>query len=188
MSKEQASGAQTEKRLAGGYQRMLERVRSAIETAEKDTWPHLHEQIAEAKEKAVELGELTREEAEKLGGYLKRDLTDAAEFMTRTGQELRDWLSESRTGKALQDWLSFDLDVIEDRLMNMFALMVDHTREELQRLAEQARESEYLHTGEITAMGALRCTECGKEMSIHTPGNIPPCPACQGTRFSRVAD
>ena len=175
MSKEQASGAQTEKRLAGGYQRMLERVRSAIDTAEKDTWPHLHEQIAEAKEKAVELGELTREEAEKLGDYLKRDLTDAAEFMTRTGKELR-------------DWLSFDLDVIEDRLMNMFALMVDHTREELQRLAEQARESEYLHTGEITAMGALRCTECGKEMSIHTPGNIPPCPACQGTRFSRVAD
>ena len=175
MTQQQTPGSQTEKKLAGGYQRMLERVRSAIETAEKDTWPHLHDQIAEAKEKAVELGELTREEAEKLGDYLKRDLTDAAEFMTRTGKELR-------------EWLSFDLDVIEDRLMNMFALMVDHTREELQRLAEQARESEYLHTGEITAMGALRCTECGKEMSIHTPGNIPPCPVCQGTRFSRVAD
>ena len=175
MSPEQASGSQTEKRLAGGYQRMLERVRSAIETAEKDTWPHLHDKIAEAKEKAVELGELTREEAEKLGDYLKRDLTDAAEFMTRTGKELR-------------EWLSFDLDVIEDRLMNMFALMVDHTREELQRLAEQARESEYLHTGEMTAMGALRCEDCGKEISFHTPGHIPPCPACQGTRFSRVAD
>ena len=56
------------------------------------------------------------------------------------------------------------------------------------RLAEQARESEYLHTGEMTAVGKLRCTDCGEEMSLHTPGPIPPCPACQGTRFSRVAD
>ncbi len=188
MTQQQAPGSRKEKKLAGGYQRMLERVRSAIETAEKDTWPHLHDQVAEAKEKAVELGELTREEAEKLGDYLKRDLTNAAEFMARTGEEFRDWLAKSRTGKELRDWLSFDLDVIEDRLMNMFALMVDHTREELQRLAEQARESEYLHTGEMTAMGALRCTNCGKEMSLHSPGPIPLCPACQGTRFSRVAD
>ncbi len=175
MAPDKAPGSQTEKRLAGAYQRMMERVKAAIETAEKDTLPRLQEQIAEAKDKAVELGELTREEAERLGEYLQRDLTDAAEFMTRTGKELR-------------DWLSFDLDVIEDRLMSMFALMVDHTREELQRLAEQARESEYLHTGEMTALGALRCTGCGKEMRFHKPGHIPPCPHCQGTRFSRVAD
>ena len=175
MAQQQAPGSQTEKRLAGAYQRMLERVKSTIETAEKDTLPHLQEQIADAKEKAVELGELSREEAEKLGDYLRRDLIDAAEFMSRTGKELR-------------DWLSFDMDVIEDRLMNMFALMVDHTREELRRLAEQARESEYLHTGEMTAMGALQCADCGKEMHFHKPGHIPPCPACNGTRFSRVAE
>ncbi len=175
MAPEQAPGPQTEKRLAGAYQRMMERVKAAIETAERDTLPRLQEQIAEAKDKAVELGELTREEAERIGEYLQRDLTDAAEFMTRTGKELR-------------DWLSFDLDVIEDRLMSMFALMVDHTREELQRLAEQARESEYLHTGEMTALGAVRCTECGKEMQFHKPGHIPPCPRCHGSRFSRVAD
>ncbi len=175
MAPEQAPGPQTEKRLAGAYQRMMERVKAAIETAERDTLPRLQEQIAEAKDKAVELGELTREEAERIGEYLQRDLTDAAEFMTRTNKELR-------------DWLSFDLDVIEDRLMSMFALMVDHTREELQRLAEQARESEYLHTGEMTALGAVRCTECGKEMRFHKPGHIPPCPRCHGSQFSRVAD
>ena len=175
MTPQHTPGSENDRRLGNAYQRMLERVKAAIETAEKDTLPQLQEQIADAKEKAVELGELTREEAERLGDYLRRDLTDAAEFMARTGKELR-------------DWLSFDLDVIEDRLASVFALMVDHTREELQRLAEEARESEYLHTGEMTAMGSLRCTGCGKQMRFHTPGHIPPCPSCHGTRFTRVAD
>jgi len=164
-----------EKRLADAYHRMLERIKNAVETTEKDTLPRLQDQIGAAKEKAVELGELTREEADKIGTYLRRDLTDAAEFLADTGKELR-------------DWLSFDLDVIEDRLLRMFALMVDHTREELDRIAEQARESEALHTGELTGLGTLACTGCGKQIHFHAPGHIPPCPACHGTRFTRVAD
>lgn len=161
--------------LGSAYHRMLERVRTAFElTGESGALPALQEKIEDAKEKAVELDELTRDEAEKIGEYLRRDLHDAAGFMADTGKELR-------------DWLSFDLELIEARLAKVFALMVDQTRLELDRLAERARESEALHTGEVTAMGTLRCTGCGKEMQFKKPGHIPPCPKCHGTRFSRVA-
>lgn len=158
--------------LASAYRRMMERVRATMEEAGSETLPQIQELIAQAKDKAVELGELSREEAERIGDYLRRDLTDAASYM-------------SETGNALKEWMRFDLDLIEDRLLDMFSLMVDRTREELDRIAAAARESELLHTGEVTAVGTLRCEECGKEIHFKGPGHIPPCPACRGTRFSR---
>ena len=175
MSPEESPKPSSENRLVNAYRQMLERIKATIDEAEKDRLPRLQDQISEAMEKAVELGELTREEAEKIGNYLQRDLVDAAEFMADTGKELR-------------DWLSFDRDLIEEKILNMFALMVDHTREQLHWFAEQARESEYLHTGEVTAMGTVRCVDCDKEMHFHAPGHIPPCPSCRGTRFKRVAE
>jgi hypothetical protein len=42
----------------------------------------LRASIEHAAEKAVELGELTREEARLIGGYLKRDLEDAGQYLT----------------------------------------------------------------------------------------------------------
>ncbi|MCP4043374.1 MAG: zinc ribbon-containing protein, partial [Gammaproteobacteria bacterium] len=157
------------------YNRMLERVKSAIDHAEKDTLPRIHDRIEDAKEKAVELGELTQEEAQKIGDYLRRDLGDAAKFMTRTGSELH-------------EWLSFDIELIEDRLRGLFEQMVDQTRMELDKLAMNAWKSEHLNTGEITAMGTLRCTSCGKEMRFQGTGHIPPCPKCHNTSFSRIAE
>ena len=164
MSPEAPPKPASENKLVNAYRQMLERVKATIDEAEKDTLPRIQDHISEAMEKAVELGELTREEAERIGTYLKRDLVDAAEFMTDTG------------------------DLIEDRILSIFALMVDHTREQLNWFAEQARESEYLHTGEVTAMGTVRCVECDSEMHFRAPGHIPPCPSCSGTRFKRVAE
>ncbi len=157
-----------EERLEAAYNLMLERVKTT-------TLPGIHDRIEAAKEKAVELGELTAEEAEKIGTYLRRDLRDAAEYMAKTGKELR-------------EWLSLDLDLIEERLLKMFSVMVDHTMVELDRLAREAWKSEHLLTGEITAMGTLRCADCGKEMHFRATGHIPPCPKCHGTTFTRVAE
>ncbi len=157
-----------EERLEAAYNQMLERIKTT-------TLPNLQDRIEAAKEKAVELGELSGEEAEKIGDYLHRDLKDAAEYMAKTGKELR-------------EWLSLDVELIEDRLLKMFSVMVDHTMMELDRLALEAWKSEHMLTGEITAMGTLRCADCGKEMRFRATGHIPPCPKCHGTAFARVAE
>jgi hypothetical protein len=173
-------GNEKDKDISSGYHRMLERAKATIEgtesteSTEGSGLPRLQELIADARDKAVELGELTREEAERIGDYLRRDVTDAAQYL-------------ADSNKALKDWLSFDMELIEDRVLRMFSLMVDHTRLELDRLAMQAKEAESLHTGEVTAMGTLRCSSCGKELHFHGPGHIPPCPGCRGTRFQRVS-
>ncbi len=137
-------------------------------------YENMLERVDELLEKAVELNEPTREEAEKIASYVERDLHDAAGFLHKTGEEFR-------------DWFRFDMELIENRLLDMFAKVADKTSLELGRFAEQARDASLYHTGEITGPGTLVCSECGKEMHFHKTGHIPPCAGCRGTRFARVA-
>ena len=159
-------------RMTEAYEQMLERVDEVLEKAEKNTLPTLRRSLEHARERAVELNELTREEAEKLTGYLERDIKDAAEYLNKTGAEFRDW------------W-RFDVQLIEQRMLDMFANVADRTRVELERLADRAREASSYHTGEVTGPGTLVCEQCGKELHFHKAGRIPPCPACRSTAFRR---
>lgn len=161
-------------RMVTAYENMLQRVNELLEKAEETALPPLKKGLEHAREKAVELNELTREEAEKIASYVERDLHDAATFLHKTGDEFK-------------DWLRFDLELIEGRMLDMFANIADKTRLELGRFAEQAREAALYHTGEVTGPGTLVCSECGKEMHFHKAGHIPPCAACHGTKFARVA-
>jgi hypothetical protein len=101
-------------------------------------FPQLRASIEHAAEKAVELGELTREEARLIGGYLKRDLEDAGQYLTTTGQDLR-------------AWLRFDLELLEDRMLEFLQRGVDQSRLEL--LAFEASAAE---TGDRSGIAAAR--------------------------------
>ena len=159
-------------RLVGAYEAMLERVHEAAETGEKKTVPWLREALANAREKAVQLEELTREEADKVSRYVERDLHEAASFIADTGQEFR-------------DWLTFDWRLMQNRMLDMFAGMADQTSQALRGFAEQARQASQYHTGEITAPGVLECTGCGETLHFEKTGRIPPCPKCNATTFQR---
>lgn len=157
-------------RMVEAYESMLQRVHELFRDEEGNN--SLAEALAEAREKAVELGELTREEAEKLSVYVQRDIQDAAEYIVDTGQELR-------------DWFLFDWKLIEDRMFKMLAGVADQTSLQLKELARQAREASLYHTGEVTGPGTLVCVGCGKEIHFKKTGRIPPCSACSGTSFNR---
>jgi hypothetical protein len=64
----------TREQWLDAYDDMMVRVKTAFEEAEEATLPKLQEFIHDARDKAVELEELTRDEAEKIAGYLERDL------------------------------------------------------------------------------------------------------------------
>ncbi|MEJ2554264.1 MAG: zinc ribbon-containing protein, partial [Gammaproteobacteria bacterium] len=124
------------------------------------------------KEKAVELGELSREEAERIGDYLRRDLEDAGEYLADTGSEL-------------SSWLHFDVELVEDRLWEAFTAAADQTKLAYLELAQRAQRASEFHTGEVTTVGTLRCSSCGELLHFHGTGHIPPCPKCHSTRFTR---
>jgi len=159
--------------LVEAYETMLERVSKSIETAEQTTIPALKKNIEHARETAIEVGELTRDEAEKIGAYLERDMHDAGDFLAQTGEEFK-------------NWVRVDLALIEDRVLEMFTSVADKTRVELGALAERARQVSLYHTGEITGPGVLVCTSCSKEIHFRKTGHIPPCAACRGTEYKRA--
>ncbi len=164
------------RRLTEAYDRMMERVKVGLEEfdqAETDASPNLQQSIDRAADKAVELEELTREEAQLLGKYVKRDLQDAGHHLATTGQDLR-------------AWLRFDLDLIEDRLLEFFQTAADKTRLEMLSFEEEVERASHYYTGEIIGPGSLRCDNCGKSLHFHATAHIPPCPKCQATVFTRM--
>jgi uncharacterized protein YbaR (Trm112 family) len=162
-------------KLVNAYDRMMERFRATVEHAGKDTLPVLREQIGAAGEKAVELGELTREEARRIADYLQRDVEDAGQFLAESGADLA-------------GWLRFDMGLIEQRLLEIFASAADHTKLALLQIEQQARLASEYHTGEITGIGTLQCRQCGKLMHFHHTSRIPPCPQCHATSFNRAQE
>lgn len=168
------SEAGMKQHLVDAYYRMLGRLKTAVEDAEHKAAPVLDRAIERAQETATELGELSREEAERVGGYLRRDLDDAARFLAETGSELG-------------EWLKFDLNLVEKGLADLFRDSVDYTRVELGRLAERADAVGEWHSGEVTGIGTLQCKACGEKLHFHHIGHIPPCPKCHGTVYRRVS-
>ena len=164
--------------LVQAYRRMMERVKDQLEAlgqAEKAAFPRLSASIEHAVEKAVELDELTREEAQLIGGYLRRDLDDAGQYLATTGHDLR-------------SWLRFDLELLEDRLLEFLQRGVDQSRLELRAFEPSPADAavERYRSGEITGPGALQCESCGAQAVFHAPAAIMVCPRCGGGVFLRV--
>ena len=159
-------------RVGEAYERMLERAMEDFRAVREKTGPALHKLIDKARDTAVELGELSGEEADRLSAYLKRDLTDAAGYMAETGDELR-------------NWLGFETRLIENKALELFMRAADKTTVELLALKQQAQQASGYHTGEVTGPGMLVCDECGATLHFHKAGKIPPCAKCHASAFHR---
>ena len=151
---------------------MMVRVKTALEEAEEATPPGLRRAIGKARDTAVELEELTVDEAEKIADYLHRDLQDAGSYLAETGHQLG-------------DWLRFDINLLEDKLLEVLSRVADHTSLEIQQFEHDLEVGPPWNAGEVTGPGTLVCVECGKELHFHKAGHIPPCPGCRGTRYRR---
>lgn len=157
------------------YDRMMERVKAGLEKAEHNTLEPLEHALQTAREKAVELGELSREEADRISHYVRRDLYDLGEFLDRTGSEM-------------SSWFYMDMELIEARVLDLLSGVADQTRVELARLADNAELASHYHTGEVTAPGTLECTACGEHLKFRRTARIPPCPKCHASDFRRAKD
>lgn len=158
--------------LGAAYKTMYERVAENLHHAKEKTGALLHKFIDEAKDKAVALDELKKEDAEKLTVWLKRDLDDAIDHIAETDE-------------SLKDWLGFETTLIESALLYMLLETADKTTVELLQLKQNAERPYRYRTGEVTGPGMLICDQCGEVLHFHQAGKIPPCPRCHKTDFHR---
>ncbi|MGD8207446.1 MAG: zinc ribbon-containing protein [Thiohalocapsa sp.] len=175
MNKSDEQDRNTDKRdpLVGAYDEMLQRTREGIRQA-RETTPRLRQMLERARDNMVELGELTREEAHKVAEYIERDIEDAAHYLVETGEDLREW------------W-RFDMQLMEQRMLEAFTSVADVTSLELSQWAERARRATLYQAGQVTGPGTLVCDRCGAETHFTRTGRIPPCAECGGLEFRRPA-
>lgn len=161
--------------LVEAYDRMLKQTHDQIEEVRQGTIPRLTDLLGRVRDQMVELGELTREEANRVSEYIERDIKDAAHYIAETGEDLRNW------------W-RFDLELMEQRMLEMFARVADQTSLNLAQWAENARLMSLYQAGEISGPGTLICDRCGAETHLVRTGRIPICADCGSTLFRRRAE
>jgi hypothetical protein len=159
-------------RLAAAYNRMLERIQELLEDTEDKGMPTLEEGIRQAGNKAVELGEVTREEAERLGGWIRRDMEEATHYLADGGREFA-------------AWLKFDIGQVEARLLDVLFSVADKTRLELAAFERAMEANNVYKAGEITGAGVLECLGCGEQAHYYETSAIAACAKCGGTKFKR---
>lgn len=165
-------GHRRDDHLVNAYETMLERTREGIREAEQHA-PKLRDMLDRVRDNMVELGELTREEGQKISEYVQRDIEDAAAFIAESGDDLRQW------------W-RFDLQLVEQRVLDAFTSVADQTSLSLRGWAEQARRASLHQAGQITGPGSLICDHCGAETHFTRTGRIPACADCGGLVFRRA--
>lgn len=158
------------------YDRILKRVHDSVDNFEDTSWPYIKEKIDEAVELELTAREMTREEMDLLGAYLRRDLRELGRIA-------------HSTGAGIAALLKFDLEALEQRIVDMLDLLADPARVSQTDLAQRLDHGpeDYL-AGEVATLGRFRCLACGQIMKLHQTQLLEPCHQCGERYFHREHD
>ena len=162
-------------RLTRAFEHLVEQVGDAVHDAEEAIAPSIDEIVHNAQVTTREIFALSQEEIETLGNTLKRDLHKANQALNREGKELR-------------QWFAFDLELIEDRFIDLVARAADKTWLEIRDFEVEDHQASTYRSGEICNAGSFSCLSCNNVVQLPRTGALPPCPACDRREFYRVID
>lgn len=157
--------------LVDGYNRMMERIKATIESATEDETPTLQKAIDKAIEQAKTKKELTRDEAEQIANTIKNDLNDAAEHLMETNSDFT-------------EWLKMDLDALEQKILDLFLSVADHTRMEIKQFIGEIEDTAY-YSNDLACKGDYQCQHCHNVTHVSRVSPLVPCPVCKQTEFRR---
>jgi Zn finger protein HypA/HybF involved in hydrogenase expression len=147
----------------GLYEKLAARTADLLEEGKKT----FDEALKRAKEELSSAGDFSREQADKLGEYVRRDLKENAD---KAKDAVKKAVEPQRLAAGAQ---------------SAFTRILTSTAEALTELAERSEKSLEYKTGEITSPGTLTCKDCGAEMHMSKTTRIPPCPKCHKTLFRK---
>jgi len=148
------------------YQKMADRAAEILKEGRKN----LDEALKKASDEITAGGGYTREQADKIGAYLRRDLAEVGKKAQHARDAVINAVEPHRVVAGMQSGLAKLLATSADLLT------------ELAGKSEQVLE---FKTGEVTSPGTLTCKACGKEMHFKATVRIPPCPHCRKTLFRK---
>lgn len=148
------------------YQKLADRAAEILQEGRKT----LDEALKKASDEITAGGDYTREQAERIGAYLRRDLNAVGKKARQARDSVLEAVEPHRVVAGMQSGLAKLLTTAADLLT------------EVAGKSEQGLE---FKTGEVTSPGTLTCKDCGKEMHFKATVRIPPCPQCHKTVFRK---
>lgn len=152
-----------EQEEVGLYEKLAARTADILEEGRKT----FDEALKKAKEELSAAGDFSREKADKLGEYVRRDLKENA---SKARDAVKKAVEPQRVAAGVQ---------------SAFSRILTSTAEALTELAVKSEKSLQYKTGEVTSPGTLTCKECEAEMHMTKTTRIPPCPKCHKTVFRK---
>jgi hypothetical protein len=150
----------------GLYQKLADRAAELMQEGSKT----LDEALKKSGEEISSGGEYTREQAEKIGSYLRRDLVAVGKMAKQARDVVIEAVEPHRVVAGMQSGLS--------RLLKTAA-------DALSEVAEKSEQVLEFKTGEVTSPGTLTCKDCGKTMHFNSTVRIPPCSQCHKIHFRK---
>lgn len=148
------------------YAKIIARTEELMESGRKGA----DEALKKASEDLAAAGDFTREQSERIAGYVKRDLGHAADHLNKTTKSIKGAVTPQRLAAGAQ---------------SLFAKILTATSEHLSEWAQKAEAQLEFKTGEITSPGTLTCKNCQEELQMKRTARIPPCPKCHKTVFRK---
>ena len=160
---------------AEAYDHILDSLRERLDNTGSYSWNYLKEQIEEAANAEAEQNSVSDDEMEEIKAYITRDMAQFGYYL-------------HQTGSSVASWLHFDLNSLENTVMQRLLDLGDRTRVEIELLNEQIDQQAGSYVaGEITGPGTLECLGCNEHQSLHQSGVILPCETCGGVLFQRLS-
>jgi Zn finger protein HypA/HybF involved in hydrogenase expression len=147
----------------GLYEKLASRTADLLEEGKKT----FDEALKRAKEELASAGDFSREQADRLGEYVRRDLRENAD---KAREAVKKAVEPQRVAAGVQ---------------SAFSRILTSAAETLTELAQRSEKSLEYKTGEITSPGTLTCKSCDAEMHMTKTTRIPPCPKCHKTIFRK---
>lgn len=148
------------------YEKIISRTEELLGSGRKS----LDEALKKAGDEISSAGTFTREKAEKISTYVKRDLQHAIDSAGKGKNTVKEAVDPQRIAVGAQSF---------------FSKILFNTAETLGDWAKKSEQSLEFKTGEVTSPGTLTCKECSEDIHIRKTGKIPPCPRCHNTIYRK---
>lgn len=155
-----------EQEEVGLYEKIISRTEELLGSGRKN----LDEALKRAGEDLSSAGNFTREQADKVSTFVKRDIQHVVDNAGKNSEAVKEAVNPKRIAVGAQ---------------SIFSKILSNTAETLSGWAQKSEQNLEFKTGEITSPGALTCKDCGEVIHMRKTAKIPPCPKCHKTVYRK---
>lgn len=148
------------------YENLAARTAELLEDGKKT----FEEAMKKAGDEFTSAGKFTREQADKVANFVRRDLSHLGDQADKAREAIKKAVDPHRVAAGAQSAL---------------ARILASAAETLGEWAEKSEKQVEYKTGEVTSAGTLTCKACDNEIHLSNTGHIPPCPKCHKTVFRK---